>query len=489
FDKDEPFSKNKDYEESIRKIKESDKNNIINNYESFCDLSKVTPNVNYAFSSKAFKEYFNENLDTNEIISVFYKKDIDSTNKNSFYYGNGKYLKPEGIDKISFLNKYVFVVFKELVRIMNDFLKDYVYNGNCIIDSIVIESTTNKKNNLLAKKENEKIDLLNKHLSKIYGKNDNFSSEFDIWFKEKRFPSYLDTHINRQRYYLWKEQGGKDFYNLNTNGELRTISEDEIFDCEIDHIIPRYYECLNEFPQNYILTKSRINNDKSNTLPFNYLGSRFEDHLRLWKGIFDIKDKKEKRFWLIQKLNYLQASNIDELGIKFLKRNLTLTSYSIKIIKTYLQNWIQNKIENKEKFKGLWIDKIKDTKIYTVNGFVTQGFRQQISEQLEWSSKDRDNAEEHSIDAFICSILGSDPKLKYLLEKITNFEFYKLKKDSKEIQNIKRVNFKRYDLSEYINSFANNTSWVYTTRNTNKLNDCNLEEKMERLFNSDKYFN
>ena len=204
---------------------------------------------------------------------------------------------------------------------------------------------------------------------------------------------------------LYQEQDGKSAYTLQPL-DLDRIIKDQTY-TEIDHIIPVSIS-LDDSQNNKVLITRTENQLKGNLTPLGaYQKGRFaglnctmSHYIETVKGMKNISSKKRR--------NLLFSEDITKYSViqQFINRNLVDTSYACRVVLNTLSDYFKD--------NGI------DTKVHTINGRLTDKFRQQIN-----LPKDRDEDYlHHAIDALIVASIKKLNLLKGYLSQFTLDEMY-----------------------------------------------------------------
>ena len=204
----------------------------------------------------------------------------------------------------------------------------------------------------------------------------------DVSLKEELDSSIKSRKLVRDKYFLYFMQGGRDAYT----GERINIDEVDT-KYQIDHILPQSF-IKDDSLNNRVLTLAKINNEKSDQLPFNY-SNRPAD-----KGRLGMTMHKMWHEWLelglISKYKYrnliLDPNQVDKYQKSgFINRQLVETSQIIKLVATILQA------------------KYPDSEIIVVKASYNHALRDRLN-----LYKSREvNDYHHAIDAYLTTICGN----------------------------------------------------------------------------------
>ncbi|MDF7672722.1 type II CRISPR RNA-guided endonuclease Cas9 [Lactobacillus sp. ESL0701] len=185
----------------------------------------------------------------------------------------------------------------------------------------------------------------------------------------------------KDKYFLYFMQAGRDAYT----GEK--INIDEITSgYQIDHILPQAF-IKDDSLDNRVLTKSKLNNEKSDDVPYKHFGMKIVTDLgitvsEMWK--------KWQKVGLINKykfrnllLNPEHLNKYEKSG--FIKRQLVETSQIIKLVSVILQN------------------KYPNSEIIVVKASYNHALR----ERLNLYKSREVNDYHHAIDAYLSTVCGN----------------------------------------------------------------------------------
>ncbi len=259
-------------------------------------------------------------------------------------------------------------------------------------DSVVIEMTRSKNS------ADEK-----KRINEIQKRNEFNNKKVDTLLKDKGLdPEKVSVKI-KQKIGLYEQQEGKSAYTGETLDLYRLIN-DETY-TEIDHIIPLSVS-LDDSQTNKVLITRKENQLKGNLTPLmairrgKFKGLSEEDYKLRISSMKNIPYKKKK--------NLLDERDITKYDVikDFINRNLVDTSYACRTVLNTLQNYYK--------------DNEISTKVYTINGHVTNFFRKQIKLN---KNRDADNLH-HAVDALIVASVKKLDLLNTYLAKYTIDHFY-----------------------------------------------------------------
>lgn len=171
----------------------------------------------------------------------------------------------------------------------------------------------------------------NKRNKILYDNLDNFANnerlKFRIANEFKLKPANKVTKADLERLKLYEEQDGICMYS----GEK--IPEDMIFstNLQVDHIIP-YSKSYNNSYNNKTLVYTKHNQEKKNRIPYEYIKQDkkefYPTFVNLVEGNYKISKSK--------KMNYLAKEIDEEFKSRSLNDTSFITTYFIKILKTFL---------------------------------------------------------------------------------------------------------------------------------------------------------
>lgn len=342
-------------------------------------LTKI--NGYHSLSEKAMNILIKELLETND-------NQMQIIQKNNLVHKKiEKGCKDILFDETAILSPVVVRVQKQALKIVNALRRKY---GE--FDSIIIETTR-------AKNSKEERDNINKEQK---FKEDEKKKVDDLILEMEKDPSKFNNNT-KLKLRLYKEQDGKTMYSGEPIDLETLINYPNAY--EIEHIIP-YSISFDNSLNNKALASHKENQDKKNLSPFAYFASGMVD------GPIDTWEKFESRVNSMQTISSKKKKNLlnqddinkyDELK-EFSLRNLTDTSYAIRIVMNTLQTYF--KINN------------CPTKVFTIKGKITGTFRNRVG--LE---KNRDEFIHHAVDALIIAGFHNQK---------TFFEAFKLSKKDLE---------------------------------------------------------
>lgn len=251
----------------------------------------------------------------------------------------------------------------EAFKVINALRKKY---GE--FESIIIETTRDK--NTSERK---------KRIKKFQNQREASAKHIDTLLKERGYDPEKINGKTRLKISLYEQQEGKSAYTFEPLDLDRVIKDSSY--TEIDHIIPISVS-LDDSQNNKVLALNSENRLKGNLTPF----------MAFQANIFDYSYTKFKANVLAnknipykKKLNLLNEKNITKIDVikEFINRNLIDTGYACRVVLNTLTNYFK--------------DNNKDTKVYTINGRITDIFRKRIN-----LLKDREEDYlHHAIDALI----------------------------------------------------------------------------------------
>lgn len=261
-------------------------------------------------------------------------------------------------------------------------------------DSIVVEMTREK--NSAEQKKNKN------NLQKYF---ENRNKYVDELLKDMNLDPDKVNGKTKTKIRLYLEQGEKSAYTLQPL-DLERIIKDPAY-TEIDHIIPISIS-LDDSQSNKVLITRMENQLKGNLTPIMaYRQGKFDGTgctLDKYKAVVSSNNSYSRK----KKFNLLDERDITKYDViqEFVNRNLVDTSYACRTVLNTLTDYFKD--------NGI------DTKVHTINGKVTDKFRNQI--QLP---KDRDeNFLHHAIDALIVASVKKLNLLNGYLSKYTFDNFY-----------------------------------------------------------------
>lgn len=380
---------NQDFEGSIDFIKGLDTDNVIENYEAFCDLTKfkLLKDNRWNFSIKALYDYNVANWDQMVTLSKFYKEEIANSNKASYLIINpsdvqnqSPYIYNGFFKNKIFLSPDIQNGLVEALRIINQVLK-YCKTNNYYLSNIVVETANDDVFSVTSKKQKEEIQkeqnnnlYLREALQKFCNGDKATIEKLKVLIQSHGF--------NAKNF---KDADYFDVYD-GENIQLNDVIANPM-GYEVDHVWPISRSADNS-AENIVLTKKDNNQSKGNKTPFEWKG--FDKKLfTFWMDRFEEKEKETHKNKLFKKLI------AEEIPVGFIAKQLQGTANIMRQITDGLRYWTDFQTENNRYFDGIKID--------SVSGRTTQKMRSICS--LE--DKDRSNNEHHSVDASICALIGS----------------------------------------------------------------------------------
>lgn len=363
----------------------------------------------HALSYKALRELNKELYLTNlNHMQLLHQLEMFDKHRVSF---KGKNLIEA--DDTAILSPVVKRSIREAFKVVNSLRKKY---GE--FESIVVEMTRDKN----SKERKKRIQDKQKYFE---GKN----NEVDALLKDAGFDIDKVNGKTKMKLRLYVEQHGKSAYTLQPL-DLRRVIQDPAY-TEIDHIIPISIS-LDDSINNKVLVTRTENQEKGNLTPisayqkgkFNSMGCTLTSYIEYIKSNKEYSRKKKE--------NLLYSEDITKFSEiqKFINRNLVDTSYACRVVLNTLSNYFK--------------DNEIDTKVHTVNGKLTNRFRQQI--QLD---KDRnEDFLHHAIDGLIVASIKKLGLLngylaKYKLDELYDEKTGELKEipDAKEFFDSKYISY------------------------------------------------
>lgn len=264
---------------------------------------------------------------------------------------------------------------RQVIRVADDIVK--AASGKAPSQFAIEFARESEKNPKLSQIRGSK---LRKSYEKVFENSAN--KLVDVSLKEELDNSIKSRKLVRDKYFLYFMQGGRDAYT----GERINIDEVDT-KYQIDHILPQSFIKDDSF-NNRVLTLAKINNEKSDRLPFNY-SNRPADKGRLGMTMHQMWHE-----WLesglISKYKYRnlildpnQVSKYQKSG--FINRQLVETSQIIKLVATILQA------------------KYPDSEIIVVKA----GYNHALRERLNLYKSREVNDYHHAIDAYLTTICGN----------------------------------------------------------------------------------
>lgn len=210
-----------------------------------------------------------------------------------------------------------------------------------------------------------------------------------------------DTGLNVLKMRLLKQQGGIDIYDITEN---QTLCEADLSDYEVDHIVPRSRGGSDGI-SNKVLTKKRLNADKLNRTPYEWL---HQDETTWAKFLENIKHAKKMP---AAKKRLLISEHADEMERK--KNDLQATAYIEKVAQQLAALYFGWGLNTQD----------DERKIFVVTGGKTATIRRQygldrllhaglekdeffkLVKQGKIKEKNRENKKHHALDALVLSIV------------------------------------------------------------------------------------
>ena len=308
----------------------------------------------------------------------------------NFYNSKGKQFAGKRYieaDKNAILSPVAKRAINEAVKVVNALRDKY---GE--FESVVVEMTRCKN----SKEEKDKINERQKYF-------ENRNKEIDNLLEERGYDSSKINNKTKLKIKLYMEQDGKSAYTFQPL-DLRRIIEDVNY-TEIDHIIPLSIS-LDDSQNNKVLITNEENRDKNNLTPI--MAFKSGKFTGVSQQEFIQRSLNNSKYSYKKKQNLKFDKDITKYDVikEFIHRNLIDTSYACRTVLNTLQKYYKdNNIE---------------TKVFTLNGKITDRFRNQI--QLY---KDRDaNHLHHAIDALIVVSVQRLKLLDTYLSKYTFDNFY-----------------------------------------------------------------
>ncbi len=403
--------------------------------DAFLNFNKIKEtdfNGTYNYGKTSYYDYidnFFRNPSQTKGFSVHYKNEIFESKKYIYQFSknNSNYLPEKLFDKMDFISPNVKNTLLETIRVLNRILRQYIYKSNLKVESIMLESTSDdNKNTFSLYSEQKKKDIVQEQ--NWYKKR---RKDAELFCKDKSIP--LEGK-NWKKVALWKEQDECDLYTG------KKISENEIIECQIDHIIPES-KSFNTKLENLILTKD--NNWKSNKVPMEFATTQI---IELWDKLYKIDEKSNKKDFETKykelKLKNLKTTREDLNKINFINRNLSETTYAISkfidALRFYKEQYLLNERIDDIKDENNKISLLKDMQIRSINGYYSQKLRKLFG----LDKKDREMSNHHSHDASLIAIFSS-------FEKINKFYNFQLSKTAQDYNIENRQKDKENDNNEF----------------------------------------
>ncbi len=459
FEKDESKdnknkTQNRKYKECIIELKESCAG-LMNlgfdlNYEqlaNFNDIKEADINGTRNYGFDAYYEYLQNFFSANgelESFAVYFKNEIKEGQKLTYRFNdNSKYIPENMYKEQDFISPNTRNTLKEMIRVINKCLRQYVYKNDFKLESIILETTWADgqiSESLLS--EEKRKDLI-----KFQNYNEKKREEAT---KELEKNNIETSEANIKKIILWREQDKKDVY---TN---KCILIGELISCQIDHIVPENIS-FNSNWENLVLTLN--NSQKGNKLAREHIQNN-PDIIQLWNTLYKTGDKEKGVEAQIKskKLKNLMMERSELSNQNFINSNLTETTYAIRKAKDGLSFFIENFNNNYIDKKTSEYEKISDCDIRTISGYQSQKLREDF---FRLPKKDRKISNHHSHDATMIAMFSS-------FEHVNNF-----------YNEIKKEGPKKFILN---NLYKNNNKFI-SINDLNKIVN-NSEELKNRILNS-----
>jgi CRISPR-associated endonuclease Csn1 len=137
-----------------------------------------------------------------------------------------------------------------------------------------------------------------------------------------------------EKFRLYREQLGKCAYSLETIYLERLLEAGYV---EIDHALP-YSRSFDDSKNNKVLVLARVNRDKGNRTPYEYLGGA-ENSLRWQQFVVFVESTKAYR--LAKRSRLLRKDFGKKEAEEFKERNLNDTRYICKFFKNYIERYLK----------------------------------------------------------------------------------------------------------------------------------------------------
>ena len=227
----------------------------------------------------------------------------------------------------------------------------------------------------------------------------------DTLLKDKGYDPNKVNGKTKTKIRLYLMQEGKSAYTLQSL-DLHRIIKDSTY-TEVDHIIPISIS-LDDSLNNKVLILRSENQMKGNLTPIDaYNKGKFKDFDCTLTEYIDFVSKsklynRKKKANLLYNKDITKYSNIKD----FINRNLVDTSYACRVVLNTLSDYFKDNEIN--------------TKVHTINGSLTNKFRQQINME---KSRDEDYLH-HAIDALIVASVKKLGLLRGYLSKYNLNDMY-----------------------------------------------------------------
>lgn len=137
-----------------------------------------------------------------------------------------------------------------------------------------------------------------------------------------------------EKFRLYREQLGKCAYSLEAIYLERLLEAGYV---EIDHVLP-YSRSFDDSKNNKVLVLARVNRDKGNRTPYEYLGGA-ENSLRWQQFVVFVESTKAYR--LAKRSRLLRKDFGKKEAEEFKERNLNDTRYICKFFKNYIERYLK----------------------------------------------------------------------------------------------------------------------------------------------------
>ena len=201
--------------------------------------------------------------------------------------------------------------------------------------------------------------------------------------------------VQKEKYRLYEEQGGKCLYSGRPLGDLQAVLTDTTGQYEIDHIVP-FSLILDNTLHNKVLVYGSENQFKRQRTPLMYLSG---DEATTFTSTVNYMYSRKEHPISKKKYQYLMLADIysreaEEMLSNWKSRNIHDTRYITK----YLVNYFKEK---------LLLHKEEKHAVYGIKGAITSKFRRVWLNRATWGSeeKNRENYLHHAVDAVVIANL------------------------------------------------------------------------------------
>lgn len=398
-------------EEQLNEFAEVNLEEFYGNY-STAVLTKVVP-----FLRKGALPFDNPESKAEDYENAFRKAGYDPSKRRV----NGTLVENDKVRPLlpnELRNPIVQQILSETFRVVNAIIKEY---GKP--DKIRVELARELKKPKTKREEDRNkairkrklredyAEFLTKRLKKRIEPNHPEVKKYELWLemgcedpKLDNLDSFLKNGrvIDQTKYRLWKECGRISPYDH----KERVISLTKLFsaEIEIEHILP-YSKTMNSEFGNLTLSWRDINQEKGNKLAFDYLASKGEAALELFKKrVVAFSNEAKRRRFLSR-----------EIPDDFLNSQLTNTSYAARELAWRLEE-VLPPLEEDSKLKP---------RVQVVNGFATGTLRRlwglnAILSKGDIDTKNRGDHRHHAIDGLV--VACTSPSLVHTLATYSKFD-------------------------------------------------------------------